>query len=82
MECKKYIDKECVGKNWCGICPLYEYELDPDFQHIPTFVEIFAMKCQQEFFSHYNEYVKEGKMDKAMSYYSCIQIMERILRDV
>ena len=81
MGCEKFNNKECVGKKWCGICPLYEYETDPDYHHIPTPEEAFAMKCQQEYYNQYNLYMKEGKKDKAMSYYSCIQIMERLLQE-
>lgn len=82
MVCEKYKNKECVGKVWCGICPLQTYECDPEYIHIPTDKEKFAMKAQQEFFKHYQEYVRNGKEEKAMSYYSCIQILERLLREV
>lgn len=81
MICEKYKNKICVGHKWCGICSLYDYESDPDYHHIMTDKEIFAMKCQQDMFKHYNEMIKDDKYDKAASYYSCIQIMEKYLHE-
>jgi len=82
MNCNKFDKKECVGKVWCGICPLYTYECDPNFTYTPTDLERFAMKAQQEFFKRYQDYMRDDKKEKAMSYYSCIQILERLLKEV
>ena len=79
MECNKYNTKECKGGKWCGICSEYVYENDPEYRHEMSEKEIFAMKCQQEFFKRGKEYCKAGNSDKSMSYYSCIQIMEKYL---
>lgn len=81
MDCEKYNNKQCVGKFWCGICPLYVYDGNPNYSHAPTPIQVFAMKAQQEFYKHYQEYVCKGNDEKSMSYYSCIQILEKLLRE-
>lgn len=78
MACEKFKNKECVGNFWCGICPLCEYENGYEFE--PNAKEKFAMKAQMDFFKEYNKYIKLGEKEKAMSYYSCIQILQFILQ--
>ncbi len=76
--CELFKNKECVGKNWCGICPLYEYE-NSNYRHIPTNVEEFAMMAQRELFKECQKY--KDNFDKFVGYYSAIQILERLLHD-
>lgn len=79
MICEKYKNKECVGKFWCGICSEHLKEFSEQFRE-STDKEKFALQCQQEMFKKHNEMVKNGRYDKAASYYSCIQIMEKYLK--
>lgn len=78
MVCERKINKECVGGFWCGICPLYEYE--NGFQHTPGYAEEFAMKAQHTMYKEYNRCIKLGEREQAMAYYSCIQILENLLK--
>lgn len=40
----------------------------------------FAERLKEKFLQRYKEYQKAGKMEKAKSYYSCMQIVENTLR--
>ena len=73
--CEKYDHKTCKGKFWCGICPLHK----PGYKQTQN--EAFAMKLQQTYYQREQYYLCSGNRDKAMSYCSCIQIMEKMLRE-
>lgn len=78
MNCEKFKNKECIGGFWCGRCILEEY-VDGHQIH-PTYAEEFAMKAQQKMYKEYNRCIETGKREQAMSYYSCIQILENLLK--
>ena len=79
MSCNKLVRGECVGGKWCGLCDKHVYS--DGWRHEMSEKEKFAFRCMEEFYKEYQEYVKLDKPEKSMSYYSCIQIMYRLLHE-